>query len=496
MPDDTERLRREFLAEAREAARGVPAPGRERLLGQVAGSLGRWLGFEHGSALAEEIAAPLWRAGAWAALARIAPDDTAAGHARARLRLAAGALADGGAPGAEVARAGLDRVVESLAECGDFALAGRICARFPDDAWALDSLLKGLLDAGRRGEALEAVLRAPPGAARDAALGTVADALAEHGEREAALAAAERIGDPFAREGARLDVLVELSGAEPDEEGAVALREARGALSALHAMTACLRQCLRSGDDAGARAFATAIARAAAAVEAEHRTPALVHAAWLQSDTDDVDGALATARLLPDGAERRRAVEYALWRLAPEDGEGPVAIREIRGRAKGDEEREIAACIVARALLERGDLAGARRWLRRVRTAARRSPVLQGLGAALLERHGDVAGARRALLQVLPEHRDEMTFRDLAIDQLRRGDEAGAAATLGAISGGREWAAMSLAGLAARRGQAERLRGWARAHLGDELRVQALLGAVADLHDPLPDEAPGARVFR
>ncbi|MET0398010.1 MAG: hypothetical protein ABW277_14510, partial [Longimicrobiaceae bacterium] len=339
--------------------------------------------------------------------------------------------------------------------------------------------------------------RAPAGAARDAALGAVADACAAHGEREAALAAAERIADPSAREEARLDALVELSGAEHDDEAAVAAREVRNELSALHAMTLHLRRCLRHGDADGARAFAGASARVAAtAVDGGLRAAALARAARLQADAGDVDGALATARGIPPGPERWEAVEHALWRLAPEGAESPVAVRAIFGRAADDQEREIAASVVARALLERRDFAGARRWLRRVRTPARRSPVLLGLGDALLEWRGDVAGARRVLLQVLPEDRDGMTFRNLAIDQLRQGDEAGSAATLAGMAAGREWAAMSLAGLAARYGQAERLRLWARAHLDDGLRAWALLGAASDLDDPLPCGPGEARVFR
>ena len=491
------RLRRELLAEAREAAAGVPEPDRERLLGYVAASLGRHLGFGHGAEAADALASPLWRASAWAALARSAPGDAAVRRARSRLRRAVKALVEEGAPDGQVRRAGLDRIMERLAEAGDFALAGRVCARFPDDEGARDSLLGALLGAGRREEALELALHAPDGEARDRALEAVADAAAEAGEREAALAAAESSGDPFERERARLEVLVELAGAEPHERGAFAMREVRGALSALHAATLGVRACLWDGDAEGARAFATAAARiAAGSVDAERRTRALALASRLRADTGDVDGALATARLLPAGPERRAAVEFALWWLAPEDEQGPVAVRAIRGRAEDDEEREVAAYVVARAHVERRDLAGARRWLRRVRDPALRSPVLQGVAAVLLERAGGVAGARLALRGVLPELRDEVAFRDLAIEQLRHGDAAGAAATLEGMAGGGEWAAASLGGLAARYGQAERLRGWARARLGGVLRVQALLGAVSDLDEPFPPGDQEARVFR
>ena len=110
-----------------------------------------------------------------------------------------------------------------------------------------------------------------------------------------------------------------------------------------------------------------------------------------------------------------------------------------------------------------------------MRTPARRSPVLLGLGDALLEWRGDVAGAKRVLLQVLPGDRDDMTFRNLAIDQLRQGDEAGSAAALAGMAAGREWA---------------------RAHLDGGLRVWALLGAASDLDDPLPRGSGEARVFR
>lgn len=492
-----ERLRGELLGEALEAARGVAGPERERLLAHAAGSLGHHLGWARGAAVAEEVASPLWRARAYAELAGCAPEGAPARRVRARLRREVRALAARGAPEAEVGPAQLDRVVERLAEAGDLPLAGRLCARFPADTRAMESLLAALLAAGRRSDALDAVLRAPTGPARDAALEAVAGAFAAHGERKAALAAAERIADPFAREAARLDALVELSGAEHDDEAAVATREVRNELSALYAMTLHLLRCLRHGDEEGARAFAAASARiAATAVHGGLRTAALARAARLQADTGDVDGALATARRISPGPERRAAVEYALWRLAPEGAEGPPAVRAILGWATDDDEREIAAGVVARALLERRDFAGVRRWLRRVRTPARRSPVLLGLGDALLEWRGDVAGARRALGAVLPEDRDDMTFRNLAIEQLRRGDEAGSAATLAGMAAGREWAAMSLAGLAARYGQAERLRGWARARLDDDLRVWALLGAASDLDDPLPWGPGDVRVFR
>lgn len=491
-----ERLRRELLAEAREVASGVPGPDRERLLGYVAASLGRHLGFRHGAAAADELASPLRRASAWAALARSAHGDAAARRARSRLRQAVKALVEEGAPGPEAGLAGFGRIVERLAEAGDFALAGLLCARFPDDACAMDSLLEVLLSAGRRREGLNFALRAPAGVARDGALEAVADAFAEAGDREAALAAAESIGDAFERERARLDVLVELAGAAPRGRGTAAMREARCALSALHAAALGVRACLCSGDEECAREFAGEAARIAArSVEEEHGIRALALAARLRTDTGDVDGALATARRIPAGPERRSAVEYAMWRLVPEDDQGPVAVRAIRGRAADDEEREVAAYVVARAHVERRDLAGARRWLRRVRDPALRSPVLQGMGGVLLER-GDAAGAARALRRVLPELRDETTFRDLAIEQLRHGDEVGAAATLEGMAAGREWAAGSLGGLAARYGQAERLRGWGRARLGPVLRVRALLGAAADLDDPFPDDRFEARVFR
>jgi hypothetical protein len=491
-----ERLRRELLAEAREVAAGVPGPGRERLLGYVAASAGRHLAFVHGAAAADELASPLWRAGAWAALAGSAHGDAATRRARSRLRHSVKALVEEGAPGAEAGTAGLDRIVERLAEAGDFALAGRLCARFPDDTRARDSLLAALLSGGRRREALDLALRAPPGPARDGALEAVADAFAGAGGRDGALAAAESIADPFERERVRLDVLCERTGAEPHERGTAAMREVRGALSALYAAALGVRACLWDGDESGAREFAGAAARIAAdSVDEEHRTRALALAARLRTDTGDVDGALATARLIPAGPERRGAVESAMWRLAPEDEQGPVAVRAIRGRAADDEEREVAAYVVARVHVERRDLAGASRWLRRVRDPALRSPVLQGIGGVLLER-GDAAGAARVLGQVLPALRDGTTFRGLAIEQLRRGDEEGAAATLEGMVAGRGWAAGSLGGLAARYGQAERLRDWARARLGPVLRVRALLGAAADLDDPFPDEHHEARVFR
>jgi hypothetical protein len=489
-------LHRDLLAEAREAACAAPPEHRERLLAEVAAARGRHLSPADGMAAAAELADPSWQAWAFAVLARGAPGAAQARRARAQLRRATEALCAAGAPGTGGEAPGLRAVVEALVEGGDVALAERLCVRTPLDGPAVDALVGGLLDAGRRGRALRLALRLPVSGVRDEALEAVADALAGHGEGEAALAAVDGIADAFERERVRHGVLLELCGCDVDARGAVAVRGVRGALSALHACHAFLLQCLRAGDAEGARAFATAAARiAAAAVDGEHRPRALKLASWLQADVDDVDGALATARALPAGESRRAATEYALWRLVPEPGEAPVPVRALLARAGDAEEREIAACVVARAQVERGDLAGARRWLRRVRSPALRSAVLQGLGAALLEWHGDAAGARRALCHVLPEMRDDMTFRDLAIAQLRDGDPAGAAATLVELRRGGEWAAWSLAGLAARCGQADRLRAWARAHLGPALRAQALLGALAHLDDPPPYDDPAARVF-
>lgn len=490
----TSTLRRDLLAGAREAACGAPPEVRERLLARVAVARGVHLAFRDGMAAAAEVGAPLWRAFAFASLAGCAPGEGGARRARAQLRRAAETAAAEGATAADAEHC-LRTVVEALAKAGDFALAGRLCARFPHHGGAVDVLVDVLLDAGRRDRALRFALDLPASGARDGALEAVAGSLAANGEGPAALAAVERIGDGFERERVRLEVLVELDGCEPGRQGAAAVREVRGALSALHASRLYLLQCLRSDDGPGARAFATAAARiAATGVGDEHRARALRLASRLQAEVDDVDGALATARELPAGPERRAAVEHALWRLAPEGDEGPVRVREIRGLARDEEVREIAASVLARALVERRDPAGARRWLRRVRDPALRSAVLQCLGGALLEWHGDAAGARRALRHVLPELRDDMTYRNLAIDLLRAGDAAGAAATLEEMGGGGEWAAWSLGGLAARYGQVERLRGWARAHLGPALRASALLGALAYLGDP-PYDDPSMWVF-
>lgn len=489
---DREPIRRALLAEALETAQGIPGPDRERVLAEVAAYAGRHLAPARGLAVVEEIGSPLWRAVACAALARVAPGA----RVRAALRRAAKALAEEGAPPAE-AEGYLGDVVERVLEAGEPALARRLCARFPGEPGAVGRLLGALLEAGHREEALELALRAPDAEERDGFLYTVACACAEEGDGEAALAAVERIGDRFTRERERLYVLYLLSGEDYSRRGDVAVREVRGALSALHALDASARQCMGSGDEEGARAFATAAARiAATAVDAEFRERALVLASRLQADARDVDGALATARLLPEGEPRAGALEYALWEMVPEDESVPVSPRAVLAPARGEEEREIAAAVIARAWLHRGDLSAARRWLRRVRSPGRRAVVLMGIGDLLLERFGDAAGAERALRHVPPDRRDDMTMRNLAIDQLRQGKRAGAAATLRGMTRGREWATWSLAGLAARYGQAGRVREWAREHLDPVLRVNVLLGAVAYLDEPPPYDDPRMRVFQ
>lgn len=489
-----EALRRELLAEATEVARALEAPARDDLLGEVARAIGSTFGFDEGLAAAAALDDPAWRANALALLVKRAPDDAGAARALAALRASAALLAR---ETGVVARPSLGDVVAVLARAGDVELAQALCARgHPGDA-APDELVGALIVEGRLAEAMEVARGVASTRYRDGLLETVADAHVAAGAREEALAAVEAMTDRFERERARLGVLGEMSGADHDGEAGVALGAMDNPVAALHAMLVAARRCQRHDDDAGARAFATVAARVAAlAVEPALRDRALGFAMRMQVDFGDPVGAISTARLIREARLRDDALVEAFWALVPEDPDLPVDPHVVVSHAADDEERDAAALVIARSWLERRDLARAQEWARRVQAPRRRSIVMFGIADQALEQHGDVATALDALREVPHDQRDEMTMRNLAIDQLRIGDHAGAAATLAGIAGGGEWATWSLAGLVARYGQVAPLREWARAYLPPALRAHALLGASAYLDQPPPYDDPALRVFQ
>lgn len=379
-----EQLRHALIAEAHRIALREPAPARDRLLVDVARLAARHLDPRETAAIADAIVDPAWRITALSALLQASAPADAAGAHRSMLAAAASIAGGSAAPAGERAMA---TAVAALALHGEMDAAERLHRRAPTAAVA-EPLVGALLAASRREDALANVLLLPDDAARDDLLEAVSDAFAESDDADRALAVADRIGDPFAREAQRLAVAFERSGMPRDLEGAAVMGDVRGRISFLLALRAHAYQCLRTDDDAGARAFATAALRVA--------------------DTGFT------------GRERDRALELA------------AAV----GR--------------------------------------------------------DVDGAEDDGHETEP---DDMTMRDAAIDQLRRGDLAGAAATLEAVADGREWATWSLGGLAARYGQAERLWEWAQRYLASGLQVNALLGAAAYLGDPPPHTGPAAFVF-